>query len=66
MTQIRPAKKGDEIAIMELIQALAQYEKAPEQVINTAEALGQHLFEEQICKALVVEVEQKIIDAVSQ
>jgi len=61
MTQIRPAKKGDENAIMELIQALAEYEKAPEQVVNTAEALGQHLFEEEICKALVVENDQKII-----
>ena len=61
MTQIRPAIKGDENAIMELIQALAEYEKAPEQVVNTAEALGQHLFEEQICKALVVENDQKII-----
>lgn len=61
MTQIRPAKKGDENAIMELIQALAEYEKAPEQVVNTAEALGQHLFDEQICKALVVENDQKII-----
>ena len=61
MTQIRPAKKGDENAIMELIQALAEYEKAPEQVVNTAEALGQHLFDEQICKALIVENDQKII-----
>ncbi len=61
MTQIRPAIKGDENAIMELIQALAEYEKAPEQVVNTAEALGQHLFEEEICKALVVENDQKII-----
>lgn len=61
MTQIRPAIKGDENAIMELIQALAEYEKAPEQVVNTAEALGQHLFEEQICKALIVENDQKII-----
>ncbi|MFO0496202.1 MAG: GNAT family N-acetyltransferase [Flavobacteriia bacterium] len=61
MTQIRPAKRGDENAIMELIQALAEYEKAPEQVVNTAQALGKHLFEEQICKALVVEVEQTIV-----
>ena len=59
--KIREAIPGDEVAIMDLIRALALYEKAPEQVVNTAEALGKHLFEEQICDALVVEHEGKIV-----
>ena len=58
---IRPAKRGDEAAIMKLIEALALYEKAPEEVVNTAEDLGKHLFEEIICTALVVEKGEKII-----
>jgi GNAT superfamily N-acetyltransferase len=58
---IRSAKLGDEAAIMELIQALALYEKAPEEVVNTAEDLGKHLFEEKICTALVVEKDEQII-----
>jgi GNAT superfamily N-acetyltransferase len=59
--EIRVAKRGDEHAIMELIRALAIYEKSPEQVVNTAEDLGMHLFEEQLCDALVVEHETRIV-----
>ena len=40
------AKPGDEYGIFKLIQALAEYEKAPEQVTNTPEILGKDLFEE--------------------
>lgn len=58
---IRPAKKGDEQAIMELIHGLALYEKAPDEVVNTAEDLGKHLFEEEICTALVTEKEGLIV-----
>lgn len=58
---IRVAKKGDEYAIMSLIQALAEYEKAPEEVVNNAEDLGKHLFDEKICDALVVERDSEII-----
>jgi len=58
---IRSAIKGDEFAIMSLIQALAEYEKAPGEVVNTAQDLGKHLFEEKICEALVVEKESEII-----
>lgn len=58
---IRPAIQGDEHAIMSLIQALAEYEKAPDEVVNTAENLGKHLFEEKICDALVVEKDSVII-----
>jgi len=58
---IRPARKGDEVAIMELIRGLALYERAPEQVVNTSEALGKHLFEEKICETLVAEEKGEII-----
>lgn len=46
---------------MKLIQALAEYEKAPDEVVNTAEDLGKHLFEEKICDALVVEEDGDIV-----
>lgn len=58
---IRAAQKGDEHAIMELIHGLALYEKAPEQVVNTAEDLGVHLFDEKICEAIVVEKDNQIV-----
>ena len=61
MFTIRNARKGDEGAIMELIKALALYEKAPEEVSNTAEELGKHLFDEGICESLVVEVNDRIV-----
>lgn len=61
MFGIREAQKGDELAIMQLIKALALYEKVPEQVSNTAEELGKHLFEERICDALVVEMDERIV-----
>lgn len=59
--KIRQAKKGDETAIMELIRGLAEYEKAPEQVVNTSVDLGVHLFEEKICDAIVAESEGLIV-----
>jgi len=59
--EIRKAKKGDEFAIMELIHALALYEKAPEAVVNTVEELGVHLFEEGICDAIVACEEELIV-----
>jgi len=58
---IREAKLGDEIAIHGLICELAEYEKAPDDVINTPEAIRDHLFIEKICEALVVEVDNEII-----
>ena len=58
---VRSAERGDEQAIMELIHALALYEKAPEEVVNTAHDLGVHLFDEKICDAFVAEVDKKII-----
>jgi GNAT superfamily N-acetyltransferase len=58
---IRTAQPGDEYAIMQLTHALAAYEKAPNEVVNTAEALAKHLFEEKICTAFVAEIEQQIV-----
>lgn len=58
---IRKAKPGDEYGIFKLIQALAEYEKAPEQVTNTPEILGKDLFEEKVCDALVAEENSQIV-----
>jgi GNAT superfamily N-acetyltransferase len=58
---IREAKPGDEGAIMVLIQALAEYEKAPDEVVNSAEDLAVHLFQERVCDALVVETSADLI-----
>lgn len=54
---IREARLGDEHAILGLIIELAIYEKAPNDVINTAENLAVDLFTDRICEALVVENE---------
>ena len=58
---IREAKRGDAHAIMSLIHALAEYEKAPLEVVNTSEDLAIHLFDEKICDALVVETSSQLI-----
>lgn len=54
--EIRKAQRGDEQAIMELIHGLAVYENEPDAVVNTAEALGRHLFDEHLCEAFVANV----------
>jgi GNAT superfamily N-acetyltransferase len=58
--QIRAAKLGDEQAIFSLIKELALYEKAPEQVSNSAEQLRQDLFKSFICEAIVAEENKEI------
>jgi ribosomal protein S18 acetylase RimI-like enzyme len=58
---IREAKPGDETAIHGLIQALADYERAPDEVINTPEQLKIDLFEDRICEALVVENAEMVV-----
>ncbi len=58
---IRSAKLGDEKAIFDLICALALFEKAPDEVINTVENLRKDLFEEPICEAIVVEENDIIV-----
>ena len=59
--QIRAAKLGDVQAIFALIQELALYEKAPEQVNNTAEQLRIDLFQSFLCEAIVAENDKEII-----
>ena len=59
--EIRTAHRGDESAIMGLIKALALYERAPEQVVNTSENLAKDLFEDQICDALVAIVNGSVV-----
>lgn len=58
---IRHAEQTDVTAIFALILELALYEKAPEQVTNTAEQLAVDLFEKEHCKAIVAEKENKVI-----
>jgi ribosomal protein S18 acetylase RimI-like enzyme len=58
---IREAKVGDESAILALIRELAEYEKAPNEVINTTENLRKDLFEDQVCDAIVAESNGEIV-----
>lgn len=57
---IRKAIRGDEKAIMGLVQELADFEKEPDAVINTPEQLAIDLFEDKICRCYVYEVEGEI------
>jgi GNAT superfamily N-acetyltransferase len=59
--RLRKAKKGDEDAILGLIQELAEYEREPDAVINSAEQLAVDLFEDHVCESFVLEKEEKII-----
>ena len=61
MITIRNAKVGDEAEIHQLIKELATYEKAPNEVTNTIGELRQHLFEEEICHALVALENNRIV-----
>jgi GNAT superfamily N-acetyltransferase len=61
MISIRKAFPGDEEAIFSLINELALYEKAPEQVSNTAEQLAIDLFSDEICDAIVAVKDSEII-----
>src|SRR5690554_1920458 len=57
VTNIRKAKRGDEYALMGLVQELADFENAPDEVINTPKQLAIDLFDDQICDCYVYEVE---------
>jgi GNAT superfamily N-acetyltransferase len=50
---IRTATRQDVAAIFQLIEELASFERAPEQVVNTPEQLEIDLFDDQICSAIV-------------
>lgn len=58
---IRSAKEADVSAIFSLIQELAEYELAPEQVTNTPENLKSDLFDKNLCEAIVAEKENQIV-----
>ncbi|MBU2019456.1 MAG: GNAT family N-acetyltransferase [Bacteroidetes bacterium] len=58
---IRDAKLGDEVSILGLIHELAVYEKAPNEVINTAENLSKDLFQDKVCEAIVAESDGVIV-----
>ena len=50
---IRTATRQDVAAIFQLIEELASFERAPEQVVNTPAQLEIDLFDDQICSAIV-------------
>ena len=50
---IRSATRQDVSAIFQLIEELASFERAPEQVVNTPAQLEIDLFDDQICSAIV-------------
>lgn len=58
---IREAKRSDVPAILELIKGLAEYERAPNEVINTVEGLEADLFDHNLCEAIVSETNGEII-----
>jgi GNAT superfamily N-acetyltransferase len=60
-SMIRKALRSDVPAIFGLIQELALYEKAPDQVTNTAEQLAIDLFDDHICEAIVAELDSEIV-----
>jgi|TARA_R110000737_G_scaffold61221_1_gene88281 ribosomal protein S18 acetylase RimI-like enzyme len=55
MISVKKAEDKHVEAIYALIKELALYEKAPEQVTNTAEQLRYDLFVDPICEAIVAE-----------
>lgn len=61
MIEISKAKIGDEASILNLIQALATYERAPDEVSNTAEKLREDLFTDPCCEAFVARFNDEII-----
>ena len=61
MIKVRASKSGDEQSIYDLVKALAVYEKAPDEVINTPEQIAKDLFESEICYAYVAEINNLII-----
>ena len=58
---IRKAVRGDETAILGLIKELAEYEREPDAVINTAEKLAVDLFNDKICDCFVYVHDNNII-----
>lgn len=59
--EIRSARKQDVPAILQLIQELADYENAPNEVENTVEQLTNDLFLDNLCEALIAVVDEKVV-----
>lgn len=59
--QYRRTEIGDEFGIHVLVRELAEYEKAPDSVINTPDGLRRDLFEEKVCEAFVAVEENQIV-----
>lgn len=60
--QIRAATRKDVVAIMDLIKALAAYEKLSEEVTGNAEALERHLFgDKPFAEVILAEWEGEIV-----
>lgn len=58
---IRGANPSDVSAILGLIRELATFEREPNAVVNTIEELAKDLFEDQVCEAIVCEVDSEIV-----
>jgi GNAT superfamily N-acetyltransferase len=61
MIKILKAEEKHVQSIFNLINELALYEKAPEQVTNTAEQLKIDLFDDPICEAIVAEENGEVL-----
>jgi GNAT superfamily N-acetyltransferase len=62
---IRRAERSDAAAILELIRELAEYEKAPQEVTNTAEAIARDGFGEHPRFGCLVAEEEGVIIGMS-
>ena len=61
-TFVRNAFPSDMNRVLELIQELATYEKAPNEVINTVENLLRDCFgERKICDCIVAEMDKEVV-----
>ena len=58
---IRKVEPADVEIVLELIKGLAEFEREPEAVINTAEKLHRDLFVDNYCQAIVAVDENEII-----
>lgn len=59
--KLRKATIDDVPAIYRLIRELAIFEKAGEEVINTPEQLRIDLFDDQVCEAIVCDVDEQVV-----
>jgi GNAT superfamily N-acetyltransferase len=60
-TTVRPARKEDLTAVMGLIHELAEYERAPEEVVNHAEQLREDFLLHQAFELLVATVHHEVV-----